>query len=49
MRILLVGPDNEDNLSIRYLSASLIAAGHDAELAPFNSRDDQDAVVAAAS
>ena len=49
MRVLLVGPDNEDNLSIRYLSASLCAAGHVAELAAFNSGDDQDAVVAAAA
>src|SRR5215470_13326631 len=49
MRILLVGPDNEDNLSVRYLSASLLAAGHAAELAAFNSGEDQDAVVALAS
>jgi hypothetical protein len=49
MRVLLVGPDNEDNLSIRYLSASLRAAGHVAELAAFNSGEDHDAVVAEAS
>ena len=46
MRVLLVGPDNEDNLSIRYLSSALRAAGHTAELAPFNSAGDEDAVVA---
>jgi len=45
MRVLLVGPDNEDNLSIRYLSSSLRAAGHEAELAAFNSGEDQEAVV----
>jgi len=45
MRVLLVGPDNEDNLSIRYLSSSLRAAGHEAELAAFNSGEDHDAVV----
>jgi hypothetical protein len=44
-RVLLVGPDNEDNLSIRYLSAALRAAGHVADLAAFNSAEDHDAVV----
>lgn len=45
MRVLLVGPDHEDNLSIRYLSAALRAAGHEAELARFNSAEDHEAVV----
>jgi hypothetical protein len=27
MRVLLVGPDYEENLSIRYLSSTLLAAG----------------------
>jgi radical SAM superfamily enzyme YgiQ (UPF0313 family) len=49
MRVLLVGPDNEDNLSVRYLSAAVRAAGHEAELVAFNSGADQDAVVAAAA
>ncbi|MFO0615786.1 MAG: radical SAM protein [Polyangiaceae bacterium] len=49
MRVLLVGPDHEDNLSIRYLSASLRARGHVAELARFNSSEDHDAVVADAA
>jgi radical SAM superfamily enzyme YgiQ (UPF0313 family) len=49
MRILLVGPDHEDNLSIRYLSAALHAAGHEAELARFNSAEDHDAVVTEAA
>jgi anaerobic magnesium-protoporphyrin IX monomethyl ester cyclase len=43
--ILLVGPDYEENLSIRYLSASLLAAGHETILATFNSPIDTAAVV----
>ena len=49
MRVLLVGPDFEENLSIRYLSASLQTVGHEAELATFNSPADENAVVAAAN
>jgi len=48
MTILLVGPDFEENLSLRYLSSSLIAAGHTTILAPFNSPVDASAVVNAA-
>jgi len=48
MTILLVGPDDEENLSIRYLSASLLNGGHDTVLAAFNSPVDADAVVHAA-
>jgi anaerobic magnesium-protoporphyrin IX monomethyl ester cyclase len=40
MRVLLAGPDYEENLSIRYLSASLLSAGHEPVLAAFNSSDD---------
>ena len=40
MRVLLAGPDYEENLSIRYLSSSLLAAGHETALAPFNSQAD---------
>jgi TonB family protein len=40
MKILLAGPDYEENLSIRYLSASLQHAGHHTTLAPFNSAAD---------
>jgi radical SAM superfamily enzyme YgiQ (UPF0313 family) len=36
MKVLLAGPDYEENLSIRYLSASLLDAGHDTTLAAFN-------------
>lgn len=48
MRILLVGPDYEENLSIRYLSASLLSGGHDTILAVFNSPVDTSAVANAA-
>lgn len=40
MKIVLVGPDNEDNLSIRYLSSALLQKGHQVHLAAFNSRAD---------
>ncbi len=49
MRILLVGPEEEENLSIRYLSSSLLAVGHDVDIAPFSSAADTDSVVSAAS
>ncbi len=35
MRVLLVGPDLEENLSTRYLASSLLEAGHEAVLAPY--------------
>jgi anaerobic magnesium-protoporphyrin IX monomethyl ester cyclase len=44
MKVLLAGPDYEENLSIRYLSSSLLAAGHDTTLATFNSSVDTSAV-----
>jgi len=48
MNVLLAGPDYEENLSIRYLSASLLNAGHDTVLAAFNSPADTVAVANAA-
>ena len=45
MKILLAGPDFEENLSIRYLSSSLLAAGHETVLAVFNSAADTETVV----
>jgi anaerobic magnesium-protoporphyrin IX monomethyl ester cyclase len=48
MRVLLVGPDYEENLSIRYLSSSLLSAGHEPVLAAFNSPDDAPAVASQA-
>jgi hypothetical protein len=44
MRVLLAGPDVEENLSIRYLASSLQAKRHEASLAVFNSADDVEAV-----
>lgn len=44
MKVLLVGPDYEENLSIRYLSSSLQAAGHDTTLGAFNFAEDIDIV-----
>jgi len=48
MRVLLVGPDLEENLSLRYLSASLVAAGHTATIAPFDTAADEARVRVAA-
>jgi radical SAM superfamily enzyme YgiQ (UPF0313 family) len=48
MRILLVGPDLEENLSLRYLSSALIAAGHTAKIATFDAPSDADRVLEAA-
>jgi anaerobic magnesium-protoporphyrin IX monomethyl ester cyclase len=48
MRVLLVGPELEENLSIRYLSAALLAAGHDANIAVFNAVEDAAGVLQAA-
>ncbi|SRR6266481_8185130 len=44
MRVLLAGPDFEENLSIRYLASSLKAEGHEPLLAVFNSADDVESV-----
>lgn len=44
MRVLLAGPDFEENLSIRYLSSSLQANGYQALLAVFNSAEDVEPV-----
>jgi len=48
VRVLLVGPDYEENLSIRYLSASLLTAGHETVLAAFNAATEIGAVANAA-
>jgi len=40
MHIALVGPDLEENLSLRYLSSSLKAAGHDTTIHPFEKASD---------
>jgi radical SAM superfamily enzyme YgiQ (UPF0313 family) len=36
MRVALVGPELEENLSLRYLASSLAAAGHEADIVAFN-------------
>ncbi len=48
MRVLLVGPDLEENLSLRYLASSLRDAGHEPRIAVFEASDDALAVLAAA-
>jgi len=48
MHVILAGPDYEENLSIRYLSSSLLTAGHDTTLASFNSPADATTVAEAA-
>ena len=48
MNVLLVGPDQEENLSIRYLAASLLEAGHQVSLASFNDAGDAPSVLQAA-
>lgn len=40
MHVILAGPNYEENLSVRYLSSSLLAAGHTTALATFNSPAD---------
>lgn len=44
MRVLLAGPDFEENLSVRYLASSLQANGHERLLSVFNSAEDVEAV-----
>ena len=48
MKVLLAGPDYEENLSIRYLSGSLLNAGHKTVLAAFNAASEIGAVANAA-
>jgi anaerobic magnesium-protoporphyrin IX monomethyl ester cyclase len=48
VKILLVGPDYEENLSVRYISSSLRAAGHEVTLASFLDASDVPEVVNAA-
>ena len=48
MRVLLIGPNLEGNLSLQYLASSLRAAGHSARIGTFNTADDVESVRAAA-
>jgi anaerobic magnesium-protoporphyrin IX monomethyl ester cyclase len=45
--IALVGPEQEENLSLRYLAASLIEAGFEARIVAFNGAEDFPAAIAA--
>ncbi len=45
--IALIGPELEENLSLRYLAASLIEAGFDGRIVAFNGADDFPAAIAA--
>jgi radical SAM superfamily enzyme YgiQ (UPF0313 family) len=49
MRVVLVGPEEEESLSIRYPSSSLRAAGHTVDMAVFNRVEDMDIVAARAA
>jgi radical SAM superfamily enzyme YgiQ (UPF0313 family) len=49
MNVLLVGPDFEENLSIRYLTSSLRAAGHAVTFAAFDGLKDTAQVLGALS
>ena len=45
-KVALVGPELEENLSLRYLASSLAAAGFECEIVPFNSPNDLPRVLA---
>src|SRR5438046_3091643 len=45
MHVMLVGPEFEENLSLRYLAAALQAAGHTVRLARFDSPEHCEGVV----
>jgi radical SAM superfamily enzyme YgiQ (UPF0313 family) len=45
--VALVGPEIEENLSLRYLASALDRAGHRAEIVPFNRPDDLALVIGA--
>jgi radical SAM superfamily enzyme YgiQ (UPF0313 family) len=49
MRVVLVGPDLEENLSLRFLVASLRGAGHEASIATFDTAQDAGTVLASAA
>jgi anaerobic magnesium-protoporphyrin IX monomethyl ester cyclase len=38
--VVLVGPEIEENLSLRYITATLTAAGHEVDIVPFNGESD---------
>ena len=40
MKVSLLGAELEENLGLRYMASALLVAGHEAEVVPFNARDD---------
>ena len=46
LRIALVGPEIEENLSLRYLASSLTAAGFQSAIVPFDRPEDLTGVLA---
>jgi radical SAM superfamily enzyme YgiQ (UPF0313 family) len=44
MRLALIGPELEENLSLRYLHAALVRAGHEAKIFDFHARRQIEAV-----
>jgi anaerobic magnesium-protoporphyrin IX monomethyl ester cyclase len=44
MRVVLVGPEIEENLSLRYLAAALTGAGHNVQVVAFNRTAETDRV-----
>jgi anaerobic magnesium-protoporphyrin IX monomethyl ester cyclase len=40
IRVALVGPEQEENLSLRYLASSLMAAGFKSDIVPFDGADE---------
>jgi anaerobic magnesium-protoporphyrin IX monomethyl ester cyclase len=46
MKVALIGPELEENLSLRYLHASLTKDGHDARIMDFHSPDQIEAIAA---
>ena len=47
MRVALVGPELEENLSLRYLAAALSGAGYSVQIVAFNRAEDVDRVAMA--
>jgi len=45
-QVVLIGPDQQDNLALGYLASAVAAAGHEVELVRFNTRADLDRCVA---
>ncbi len=46
LQVALVGPELEENLSLRYLASSLTAAGFDSQIVPFDGPNDLQRVLA---